>query len=157
MFAVFKNISLFFLAFFFVGSAWSLDYFDSTVTENEKVVFSYYRVGGVTPNFDDWIKDSRTYSALPENRREDYLLQEQLRLGRGFGAHDADTALLNIEAPVFVKFMVDENGEQRVLFTFYRHDQAYIPTFDYPYLKQEGLSLIVNHLGSFAMQPKNLW
>ncbi len=137
---------------FQASPACAIDYFDTHVSEDEKAVFSFFRAGNVAPDYERWIKLSESYFDTPKRFREDFFLEEQLRLGRGYAAHDNDRDLLEIRAPVIAK-LVEGEDSFRVQFAFFESNENYTPTFDYPYVEKEVISLIVNNLASFSDLP----
>lgn len=131
------------------------DQYEEKTTPKERAVFAFFRAAGSAPDYDFWIKTKGRYEALPEKSRDAYVLNEILRLGRGYSAYDADEDLLELTINVIVKYISAVDDEQpRITFEFFQADEAYVPTFAYPY-GEDVISLIIDRLASFANVPLN--
>ncbi|MGH1404255.1 MAG: hypothetical protein ACRBDL_08415 [Alphaproteobacteria bacterium] len=127
------------------------DWSEVDVTEKEKAVFAYFRAANIPPDYDFWIQSQGTYNALPEAKQERYLIDEMLRLGRGYSLYDNERDILNIQASIISKYIPgnEDSPSPRLIFDFFNADEQYIPTFDYPY-GTDSISLIVNNLAHFS-------
>ncbi len=125
------------------------------ITQKEKAVFAFFRALGAAPDYEYWITSGSRYKSLPENKKESYLLNETLRLGRGFSSFNADKDLLELKIDVYAKYVSPKNGDEpRILFDFLDRSDSYTPTFNYPY-GDEILSLIINRLAIFSNMKLN--
>lgn len=117
----------------------------------ERGVFAFFHLGQKSPDFDFWVKSGQRYKELPESDKEDFLINETIRLGSGYGQFDPKKDVLHIETIVQVHY-TPPVGDQpaRIFFQFPEQDDEYIPTFSYPYGHNEWVSLIVNRLAFFA-------
>ncbi len=131
----------------------AIDYFDTKITDNEKVVFAYFRLGNIVPKYDEWIKDGYIYRGTPENFRDDIFLQEQLRLGRGYSEFDPKVNVLRVKAPIFVKFSTSDVGAHYVSFVFSHDDESYIPTFNFPYIDDQKIFMVIRQVENFSHLP----
>ncbi len=120
-------------------------------SQREKGVFAFFTLGSGPPDFERWIMSWEEYSQLSTKERENYLIDHSIRLGTGYGLFDPKKDLLNIETVVSVHYVAPKDGEPgRVYFQFPGQNEDYIPTFSYPYIKDEWVSLIINKLALFA-------
>ncbi len=121
------------------------------VTEKEKAVFAYFRAANIPPDYDFWIQSQPTYRALPEENQERYLIDEMLRLGRGYSLYSNENDTLNIQTNIITKYITTEDDEQkpRLVFNFFDSEDQYVPTFDYPY-GNNTVSLIINNFAYFS-------
>ena len=123
---------------------------EAGTTLKERAVFAFFRAAGTAPDYDFWIKSGGQYDAMPEKHRDAYVLDEMLRLGRGYSSYDADEDLLELTMNVIVKYVPGEEGEKpRIIFEFFQVEEAYIPTFSYPY-GEDVVSLIIDRLAAFS-------
>lgn len=128
--------------------------FSTEITQREKAIFAFFRAGNTSPDFEKWITESSLYKTAPENKKQDILIQEQLRLGRGFSYFSIEKDLLEIEIPVTAKYIPPEDDKQaRFYFTFPdQYEENYVPVFSYPY-GQDTVSMIINRLAAFSNFP----
>lgn len=130
--------------------AHAIDYFDDRITEEERAVFAFFKAGGISPDYDKWIKGGEAYFAVSEKYKDDFFLQENLRLGRGYTKFDPNIDFLSISAPIIVRLSDQDDKQHKVEFSFFQNVRSYTPTFDFPYVKGEIISLVVNQLGYFS-------
>ncbi len=150
-------IYLLILSFAFIISgtpAWaqSKEYFDTKVSAEERAIFAFFRAANVVPDFEYWITSSAEYEALgSDKQKQDYLVKEMMRLGHGYGQYDADTDVLEIKAPIVVKYHAPKKeGEKPVLkFRFFDLDDSNIPTFDFPF-GFDTVSLVIDNINAFS-------
>lgn len=140
----------------FIQSApvYAIDYFDTKITDDEKAVFAFLRKGDVIPDYEALVKSGHIYRNTPLKYRDEILLQEELRLGRGYSEFNPDQHFLNVELPVYVKFLTKDSGEHIVVFSLYDGggpDKA--PIFDYPYTHDQKILLLVDDIMTFAKLP----
>ena len=129
------------------------NYKEKKITQTEKGVFAFFDAIHSVPDYEFWITSGRTYQAAPENLKEDYLLQETLRLGRGFGQFSENEELLEIKVDVLAKYISPkEDKPPRMTFRFFNQDEAYIPSFEYAY-GQDKISLVINQFAIFSDIP----
>jgi hypothetical protein len=95
---------LMFCAFFSVNIALAFD--NSKYTQTEKVGFAFYKLGEIKPDFETWVKLSKTYQKVagPVNRHK-ILQKEQARLQRGFYSYFPEFGNIEIKTPVTIKGM----------------------------------------------------
>ena len=127
------------------------EYFDTKITPEEQAIFAFFRAANAPPEYEYWITSSATYRVLDDKRKEDYLIKEMLRLGRGYGLYDPDTDVLELKTPVIVKYYpAKKEGEKPHLkFRFFNLEKENIPTFDFPF-GPNTVSLIVENLNVFS-------
>ncbi|PCI55436.1 MAG: hypothetical protein COB36_07380 [Alphaproteobacteria bacterium] len=141
-----------FLVSFSANMALATEHEEKT-TPKERAVFAFFRAAGTVPDYDFWIKSSGRYNALSENHKTAYILDEILRLGRGYSAYDADEDMLELKINVIVKYISGtEDKKPRITFEFFQVDEAYVPTFSYPY-GDDVISLIIDRLAAFSNVP----
>ncbi|MGH1456261.1 MAG: hypothetical protein ACRBDI_05735 [Alphaproteobacteria bacterium] len=154
-----KKIKLLFclslaLVVFQAPAVFAIDYFETKISEEEKVIIAFFRAANIAPDYDRWIKLGDAYLGTPKRLRDDFFLEEQLRLGRGYAAFDKDKDFLEITAPVIAKLVTnDDDAEARIQFSFFQSKENYTPSFDFRYVKNEVISLIVNRLAVFSDLP----
>lgn len=125
------------------------------VTKKEQAVFAFFRALGSAPDYDYWIKSKPTYKSLPTKNQENYLLNETLRLGGGYGSFDQDIDLLELKINVSAIYSPAVDGKKpRILFEFFKSSRNYTPTFNYPY-GDEILSLVINKLALYSDMELN--
>lgn len=153
-FIVFQALAL---CLVFVGiyimptKAQSQEYFNTKITPKEKAIFAFFRAAKVAPEYENWISSTMKYKVLDDTKKKDYLIKEMLRLGRGYGLYDMNTHVLELKAPVVVRYHpAKSNGEQSHLkFRFYNLEQTNIPTFDF-HFGNNTVSLIIENLNVFS-------
>ncbi len=129
--------------------------FTTRVTSKEKAVFAFFRALGTSPDYEYWISSKHTYNTLSPREQENYLLQETMRLGGGYGLYDQDIDLLELKINVLAKYIPSVDGKKpRILFNFFDTSKEYTPTFNYPYGK-DTLSLVINRLAMFSNMSLN--
>lgn len=143
-------LSFVFAFFTFTDFVQAQEYLDSKITSKEQAVFAFFRAANTAPDYNYWITSSSTYKSLRGKYREDYLVKEMLRLGRGYGLYDLDTDVLEIKTPIIVKYYPAKSEDTRphLKFHFYNLKVTNIPTFDYPF-GDDIISLTVKNLNNF--------
>ncbi len=142
-------VSLFFALFAF-RSAVAGDYSQVT-TRKEQGVFAFFSLAGVAPDYEHWVKSTSDFQNLPYAKQDDYFIKEAIRLGSGYSQYDPNTDMLNIETGVVLSLKIsDDKQSGRMYFSFPKQEKDYIPTFSYPYGKNEWVSLVVNKLALFS-------
>lgn len=150
----FLNVGLVFafIWLFFDLNPGKADYLNTEITNKEKAVFAFFKASNDVPSFEDWVKESALYRAqTSDSLRQEVLIEELLRLGRGYGKYDADVELIEIEIPVYAK-IIPPTDDEAARFSFKFDDQGYgdyIPVFNYPYGKST-ISLLINKLVAFS-------
>lgn len=123
-------------------------------TQREMGVFAFFNLGGSLPDYEHWVRGSQHYQGLPEDDKEDFLINETIRLGTGFGKYNSQTSTLHIETAVLVHYTPPKDDKSAVIyFEFPDQNVEYIPTFSYPYGDKEWVSLIINRLALFSKIP----
>lgn len=127
---------------------------ESQTTEREKGVFAFFSLGAGPPDFENWIISSEEYAKRSKKEREEHLIRESIRLGTGYGQFEPQKTLLHIEANVLVNYEPPKDGSPaHVYFHFPKQAANYVPTFSYPYIHDEWISLVVNKLALFSKMP----
>ncbi len=122
------------------------------VTEQERAVFSFFKLAKTTPDYKSWIESSDIYKkAESKEKREEIFEQESLRLKWGFGTHEVEENLLKIRTNVLLQLQEGEQGKT-LNFKFTNLGNKYIPYFPYAYGK-ELVSLIIDDLEKFVTVP----
>ena len=138
-----------FMVCFSKGAACAVEY-EKRTTPRERAVFAFFRNVGISPDYDFWIRTSDHFKSVGESRINSYVLNESLRLGRGYSAYDEEQDLLELSIKVLVKYMPETETEKpRITFAFFDADEAYVPTFSYAY-GEDVISLIIDRLAAFA-------
>lgn len=126
------------------------DYFESKITPEEQAIFAFFRASGDAPDYDFWIKSKNSYKSLGRKAREDFLVKEMLRLGRGYGMYDLDTDVLEIKTNVVVRyFEAEEDKPARLTFSFFGLRPDDTPTFDYRF-GSGYIYLLIDQLNYFS-------
>lgn len=124
---------------------------ENPTTQREKGVFAFFALGNGPPDFESWITSSDEYVQVTAKEREEYLINQSIRLGTGYGLFDPTKDVLNIETVVSVHYVAPRGDKPgRIYFQFPNQEADYIPTFSYPYIKDQWVSLIINKLALFA-------
>ncbi len=132
------------------ANAQSKQYFDTKITAQEQAIFAFFRAANVPPEYEYWISASTEYRVLEGGRKQDFMIKEMLRLGRGYGLYDINTDILELKTPVVVKYYpAKDGGQPKLKFRFFNLGRSNVPTFDFP-LGPDTVSLIVNNLGAFS-------
>ncbi|PCJ01770.1 MAG: hypothetical protein COB14_03420 [Alphaproteobacteria bacterium] len=148
-FLVSGGLLFLFIAFLFVDVATAAKY-EEKITPKERAVFAFFRAAGTAPDYDFWIKSNSIFKGMPEKHQSSYVLDETLRLGRGYSAYNEDEDLLVLTINVIAKYISTIDGEQpRIVFEFFQAEEAYVPTFSYPY-GVDVVTLIISRLAAFA-------
>lgn len=136
----------------FLNTAIAVEY-KERITPKERAVFSFFRKAGRAPDYDFWIKSSGMFSGVSDKNRASYILDETLRLGRGYSSYDEDEDLLELTIYVIAKYIsATEDAKPRITFEFFQTEEAYVPTFSYPY-GEDAITLIIDRLAVFANIP----
>ncbi len=136
-----------------VNKTWAA-YDNTHISIREKGVFAFFKLAGTPPDFEHMIKDTQKYKSLPDADKEEYFINESIRLGTGYGRFDLEKDLLHIETIVSIRYTnPTEDKPAHFSFQFPNHNKDYIPTFSYPYAKKEWISLIINKLALFSDFP----
>ncbi len=143
------------LIVFQVQAVFAIDYFETKLTQGERAIIAFFRAANIAPDYDRWVKLGETYLGTPERFRDDFFLEEQLRLGRGYSAFNTDKDFLDIKAPVIAKLVMGDGDDEEasIQFSFFQNKENYTPTFDFRYVKNEVISLIVNKLAAYSDLP----
>ncbi len=140
------------LLFFSACPSFAGSSFDTTITPQEKAVFAFFRAVGVPPDYDFWLKSTRFYESLPSDRkREDFVIREIIRLGRGYGEFEVDRDLLEIKTNIVARYREAESEGEKpsIEFRFFGLGAEKTPSFNFPFGK--GLfSLVLNRLDGFS-------
>lgn len=132
------------------AGAQSSEYFNTKITPEEQAIFAFFRAANVPPEYEYWISSSAEYKTLEESRKQDFLIKEMLRLGRGYGLFDINTDVLELKTPVVAKYFPAKDGKQPFLkFRFFHIESSNVPTFDFPF-GPDTVSLVVKNLGAFS-------
>lgn len=124
--------------------------YDRKTTPRERAIFAFFRNVGIAPDYDFWIKTSDNFKSVSENRRDTYILNETLRLGRGYSSYDEEQDLLKLTIKVLVKYLPETDIDNpRITFSFMTEDKSYVPTFSYAY-GEDVISLIIDRLAAFS-------
>ena len=125
-------------------------YFDTYIAPEERAVFAFFRVAGIIPDYESWIKPGERYRSLSPQKQEEFLLKEMLRLGRGYGLYDVTENPLELKTNVLARYIPAVGAKPaRITFRFSNHSEGDIPTFNYPYGRNEIL-LLINNFQIFA-------
>jgi hypothetical protein len=118
------------------------------VSENERAVFSFFKLIDGEPNFDQWVRNSSKYLEITDRAAQDQLYQiETLRLKWGFGTHDVEGDSIKIRTPIKIALSgAREKGRLSFLFPTTSGGQA--PYFPFEYGK-ESIALIVGDIDRF--------
>jgi hypothetical protein len=128
----------------------SSDYFSTKISPEEQALFAFFRAANVPPDYEYWISSSVRYKTLDEAQKQDFMIKEMLRLGRGYGLYDLNTDVLELKAPVVAKYYPAKDGGQPSLkFRFFNLGRMNVPTFDFPF-GSSTVSLVVNNINAFS-------
>ncbi len=148
-------VCAFVLLFSFERTAFSGSAFDTTITAEERAVFAFFRAADVPPDYDFWLKSTTFYEELTsDKKKEDYMIKEMVRLGRGYGEFDVNKDLLELKTNIVSRYHKptkdDEEGiADRLTFKFFGLGHGNTPTFNFPF-GAGSLSLILNRLDYFS-------
>lgn len=119
----------------------------------EKAIFAFFRAANAPPDYDFWIKSSWQYTQKPENQQRRYYIDEELRLGRGFGDFDANKHVIVIFIDAMTRYHPAKDGKNaRITFRLNDVRGNEIPTFDFPF--GDGyVSMIIRNLKAFQDLP----
>lgn len=121
------------------------------VSEEEKAVFSFFKLAESTPDYDGWISNSPRYRQAPESQRQAVHNEEETRLKWGFGTFKPETDFLKIETEIELRLV--RQGENLFLnFSFPDRQEGEAPYFPYSY-GSEWIALVVDDLEKFTRIP----
>ena len=110
------------------------DFFDTTITPNEKAVFAFFRAADTPPDYDFWLKSSKNFDGLSEKKQEEYLVKEMLRLGHGYGNFNAEKDLIKLKIDALGRYEEAKNNKQaQMTLDFFNNEKNKLPSFDYPF------------------------
>gem|GEM_PF-1569708 len=102
----------------------------------ELAVFGFFRLGGMAPDYDHWIKSRKYYASVPDELKEEYFLQKSIELGAQFSNYNLDEDLLVIETEVIAELKAaTEEGKAVFSFRFPDDDKSkpFNPVFAFSY------------------------
>lgn len=126
-------------------------FFDTTITPQERAVFAFFRAAEIPPDYDFWITTTKTYEEISsDKKKEDYMIKQMVRLGRGYGEFDVNKDLLELKTNIVSRYYpATEDEPARIKFKFFGLGSGNTPTFNYPF-GSGYLSLILNKLDFFS-------
>ena len=71
-------------------------------SEEEKVGFAFYKLGGIKPDFDSWAKNTNAYFNTLPAQKSQFLQDEISRLEQGFHNFQTDEDMVVVRSPVEV-------------------------------------------------------
>ncbi len=128
-------------AFLLVFAAAALAGTEET-SENEKVVFAFFKLNKHVPAYEEWIKNSHVYKSAPpdEATRIELFEKEMLRLKWNYGTYEPAVDFIKIRTQVRVLL-----AGNTIAFIFPGAARGEVPYFPFPYAK-EWIALVVNDL-----------
>ena len=133
-----------------VNFAHADSYADHKITSEEQAVFAFFRAANVPPDFESWISSKLEYKVLPEQKKENFMIKEMLRLGRGYGMYDINTDLIEIEVNVIARyFEAEDDKPARITYRFRNVNEETTPTFNYRFADGV-ISMIIARLDYFS-------
>ena len=125
---------------------------DFKITQKEKAVLGFFRLAGMAPDYESWIKAGPKYKSFPDKSKEktDFLIEETLRLGQGYSNFNPAKTLLEFNTLVITTY-TPPTGNKPALFHFKFPSQTedYIPVFEYPY-GDNSIALVLNKFADFS-------
>lgn len=111
-------------------------------SENEKVVFAFFKLNSHVPAYEEWIKNSSAWKSAPpdEAARIELFEKEMLRLKWNYGTYEPDIDFIQIRTKV--RLLLTGNT---LAFIFPGAERGEVPYFPFPYAK-EWIALVVNDL-----------
>jgi len=120
------------------------------ISGSEKAVIAFFHMAEKAPDYENWIKSSAFYKATADEIKEEVLIQEWLRLDRGYGHYEINKDILEISALVIAQYSApQEDKPARFTFSFPNRKEGITPIFSYPYGK-EWVSMIIRNLNTFT-------
>lgn len=129
--------------------AYAEAYFDTRISPEEQAVFGFFRAAGDAPDYEFWITSKLEYQQLAENKQEDYLVKEMMRLGHGYGMYDLNTDLIEITLNVLADYVpATEDEPPKITYKIYNLDENTTPSFNYRF--GDGyISMVIERLDFF--------
>lgn len=85
----------------------------------ELAIFAFFRIQGMAPDYEHWITGRKYYDSVPEELKEEYLLQKSIELGNQFSNYNMEEDLLVIETEVVAELKAPNADEdQAAVFSF---------------------------------------
>lgn len=118
------------------------------VSESDKAIFAFFKLASLTPDYDQWIRNSEKYitSAEDPTLQRDIYEIESLRLKWGFGTYNPEQDFIKIRTPV--KLALNTARKPQLAFIFPGNISGSVPYFPFPY-GNEAVALIVGDLENF--------
>lgn len=120
-------------------------------SEEEKAVFSFFRLAGATPDYTTWINHSQRYLKAPDALKQSVYDEEETRLKWGFGTFDPGRDFLKIETDIELHVTNGAEG-LGIAFSFPGKSKDEPVYFPYSY-GQEWIALVVDDLEKFSKIP----
>ncbi len=165
-----QRISLYFSAFLFLGF-FSLvfilavsSYAQEKITENdlkisqkEKAVLGFFRLAGVAPDYETWIKAGNGYQEIENDKeKQKFLIAESLRLGQNYSLYNPAKELLEFNTEVIASYSAPRDGKSAFFhFKFPDQTEDFIPVFEFPY-GDNSIALVLNRFAEFSTLPLTL-
>lgn len=119
----------------------------------EQAIFAYFKLLNKSPDYERWISFNPVYKGLSGKKQEKFFIQENLRLGRGFGMYDIEHDPLVISIDVDAKILPptdDAPAKFNMEFLGVNMDEKQLPSFGFAYGPEEQIILVVFELAKLS-------
>lgn len=117
-------------------------------SEEEKVIFAYFKLVEIVPHYKSWIKSSTFYKETPKKDQERIFHIEERRLKHSFGTFDHTKEFLRVQTNIEI-FLQEKKGKTKLEVLFPESADAKNPYFPYAYRK-DWIALIISDLGRYT-------
>ncbi|MFK7839272.1 MAG: hypothetical protein AB8B83_02985 [Bdellovibrionales bacterium] len=127
---------------------------ETSVTDEEKAVFAFFKMTDQKPKLESWIKNSKRYLDGRKAEKDKIYNEERERLDWGFGVYDYEKDFITIRRDIRLSTLVDQNGVRHLKTRFVddRHNET--PYFPIEYGK-ESIAFIVEGLENYrSIKPQ---
>jgi len=120
-----------------------------SLTGMEKGVLAFYKLSGLTPDFNKWVKADLNPEGDHNPIPRELIEQEKLRLQYGLGTYDPEREILKIHTDILSE-LITQNNEQYLASYFPGKSAFEVPYFPY----QAGnttVAVVMNDLGKYML------
>lgn len=131
---------------------------ETSISEEEKVIFAYWKLTEQEADFENWIKNSPKYLDASRYQREKILKEDTARLNWGFGTYDHTKDFITIKSKIRLTTNVKDDNK-RYLYTRFV-DERHNENFYFPFaFGKQSVAFVIENLENYqaiALKPEEI-